>query len=298
MPDDSSSRPADAGGRLWRGLRGLLFGEDVEPTLRDLLEETIDEHEDDAPVKGDLSTVERQMLRNLLGFGEVSVRDIAVPRGDVVAIDEAASFESLVALFAEAGHSRMPVYRETLDTVIGMIHVKDVFAILARHEPPPATLAPLIREPRYVPESMGILDLLAEMRATHTHLAIVVDEYSGTEGVVTIEDIVEQIVGAIEDEHDEDVPDMLVALDDGLWEADARAELDEVAATVDARLGEVEEDVDTLGGLASVLAGHVPQPGEFVAHESGWRLEVTQGDARRVTRLRLHPPAMEPADEG
>ena len=298
MPDDSSSRPADAGGRLWRGLRGLLFGEDAEPTLRDLLEETIDEHEDDAPVKGDLSPVERQMLRNLLGFGELSVRDIAVPRGDVVAIDEAASFESLVALFAEAGHSRMPVYRETLDTVIGMIHIKDVFAILALGQAPPPTLAPLIREPRYVPESMGILDLLAEMRATHTHLAIVVDEYSGTEGVVTIEDVVEQIVGEIEDEHDEDVPDMLVALDDGLWDADARAELDEVAETVDPRLGEVEEDVDTLGGLASVLAGHVPQPGEFVAHDSGWRLEVTQGDARRVTRLRLHPPAMEPADEG
>lgn len=283
---------------MWRGLRGLLFGEDAEPTLRDLLEETIDEHEDDAPVKGDLSPVERQMLRNLLGFGEVSVRDIAVPRGDVVAIDEAASFESLVALFAEAGHSRMPVYRDTLDTVIGMIHVKDVFAILALGQAPPPTLAPLIREPRYVPESMGILELLAEMRATHTHLAIVVDEYSGTEGVVTIEDIVEQIVGEIEDEHDEESPELLVALADGMWDADARAELDEVAATVDPRLGEVEEDVDTLGGLASVLAGHVPKPGEFVAHASGWRLEVTGGDARRVTRLRLHPPAMEPADEG
>ncbi len=284
MPDDSNS------GRLWAGIRGLIFGNEPEPTLRDQIEEAIEEHEDEAPAKGDLSGPERQMLRNLLDFGDSTAGDVGVPRADIIAVPEDISFADLVAAFAEAGHSRLPVYRDSLDEVIGMIHIKDVFAILARDETPPESVAALIRQPRYVPESMGVLDLLAEMRATRTHLAIVLDEYSGTEGLVTIEDIVEEIVGEIEDEHDEATPALLVPMHDGVWQADARAELEEVAALIDPRLSEVEEDVDTLGGLATVLAGHVPQAGETVAHPSGWRLEVTEADPRRVARLRLHPP--------
>ncbi|MEH3106057.1 MAG: hemolysin family protein [Sphingomonas fennica] len=291
MPDDSGNEGAPEGGRLWAGLRGLLFGEDQEPTLRDQIAEAIEEHEGERPAKGDLSAAERLMLRNLLDFGERSVGDIGVPRADIIAVPETIAFADLVTTFVEAEHSRLPVYRGTLDDVIGMVHVKDVFRIIAGGGTPPETIAGLIREPRYVPESMGVLDLLAEMRATRTHLAIVFDEYSGTEGLVTIEDIVEEIVGDIEDEHDEAAAAPFVALDDGLWDADARAELDEAAETIDPRLADVEEDVDTLGGLASVLAGHVPQPGEIVAHPSGWRLEVTAGDLTRVTRLRLHPPA-------
>jgi CBS domain containing-hemolysin-like protein len=291
MPDDSNS------GRLWAGIRGLIFGNEPEPTLRDQIEEAIEEHEDEAPAQGDLSGAERQMLRNLLDFGDSTAGDVGVPRADIVAVPEDISFADLVAAFAEAGHSRLPVYRDSLDEVIGMIHVKDVFAILARSETPPVNLATLIRQPLYVPESMGVLDLLAEMRAKRTHLAIVLDEYSGTEGLVTIEDIVEEIVGEIEDEHDEATPELLVPMHDGVWHADARAELEEVAELVDPRLGEVEEDVDTLGGLATVLAGHVPQAGETVAHPSGWRLEITEADPRRVARLRLHPPAeIEPVE--
>jgi len=284
MPEDNSS------GRLWAGLRHLIFGSDSEPTLRDQIEEAIEDHEDEAPAQGDLSGAERQMLRNLLDFGDRTAGDVGVPRADIIAVSEDIGFADLVTAFAEAGHSRLPVYRDSLDEVIGMIHVKDVFAILARGEAPPESVAPLIRQPRYVPESMGVLDLLAEMRATRTHLAIVLDEYSGTEGLVTIEDIVEEIVGEIEDEHDEAPEAALVPMVDGVWQADARAELEEVADLIDPRLGEVEEDVDTLGGLATVLAGHVPQAGETVLHPSGWRLEVTEADPRRVTRLRLHPP--------
>jgi CBS domain containing-hemolysin-like protein len=294
MPD--SDRASD-GGRLWAGLRGLLFGSESEPTLRDQIEEAIEDHEDEAPAKGDLSNPERQMLRNLLDFGERTAGDVGVPRGEIIAVPETIAFADLVNAFAEAGHSRLPVYRDSLDEVIGMIHVKDVFAILALGQTPPDTLDTLMRQPRYVPESMGIIDLLAEMRTHRTHLAIVLDEYSGTEGLVTIEDIVEEIVGEIEDEHDDAPTALLVLLDDGIWDADARAELEEVAELIDARLSDVEEDVDTLGGLASVLAGHVPQAGETVAHPSGWRLEVTEADSRRVTRLRLHPPAEEMADE-
>jgi magnesium and cobalt transporter len=286
MADDTN------GGRLWAGLRGLIFGHDSEPTLRDQIEEAIEEHEDEAPAQGDLSGPERQMLRNLLEFGDSTAGDVGVPRADIIAVPEDISFTELVAAFAEAGHSRLPVYRNSLDEVIGMIHIKDVFAILARGENPPENLTDLMRQPRYVPESMGVLDLLAEMRATRTHLAIVLDEYSGTEGLITIEDIVEEIVGEIEDEHDDAPEAALVPMVDGIWLADARAELEEVAELIDARLGEVEEDVDTLGGLATVLAGHVPQAGETILHPSGWRLEITEADPRRVTRLRLHPPAV------
>ncbi len=292
MPDDSSRSPAGNGGNLWSGLRHLLFGDGVEPTLRDQIEEAIAEHEGDAPNARDLSPVERIMLGNLLEFGERRVRDVAVPRGDIIAIDEDATFEELVHLFAEAGHSRLPVYRETLDTVTGMIHIKDVFTILAGSADRPATISALIREPRYVPEAMGVIELLAEMRATQTHLAIVIDEFSGTEGLVTIEDLVEEIVGDIEDEHDEVPIQLLTPLDDGAWDADARAELEEVAETIDPRLGETDEPIDTLGGLAAWIADRIPQVGDMLEHDSGWTLEVTDGDHRRVTRLRLHPPVL------
>lgn len=303
----SSSKEADSSGEgsIWRGIKALLFGNDVDHSLRRELEDTIDEYDEEsgeyraAPRNGDLTLLERQMLRNLLHFSEHTVDDIAVPRSDMVAIEESASFTELVALFAETGHSRIPVYRETLDTIVGMIHIRDAFAILASTEPPPKTLESLIREPLYVPESMGVLDLLVEMRAKRTHLAIVLDEYSGTEGMLTFEDLVEEIVGEVEDEHDDEPEEVLVALDDGIWEADARAELEDVAEAVDARLADVDEDVDTLGGLSFVIAGHVPQEGEIVMHEpSGWRLEIISADPRRVKRLRLHPPqkAKEPVE--
>jgi CBS domain containing-hemolysin-like protein len=279
------------------GLKTLLFGDDKEPSLREQIEEVIDEAEEDgserrgSSVVGDLSPIERKMLRNLLHFGEQTVDDVAVPRADIIALPESASFADIVALFAEAGHSRLPVYRENLDEVVGMIHVKDVFAVLAEGRTPPPLLD-LIRQPLYVPQSMGVLDLLAEMRAKRTHLAIVIDEYSGTEGLLTIEDLVEEIVGEIEDEHDDEPTVLFAPGDGGCWEADARAELDDVGEVIDPRLAEVEEDVDTLGGLAAVLAGHVPEVGEILQHPSGWRIEVTEADERRVHHLRLHPPVV------
>jgi len=202
-----------------------------------------------------------------------------------------------VKLFAEAGHSRLPVYREKLDTIVGMVHVKDVFAILAKGEEHPPTAIGLLRQPLYVPQSMGTLDLLAQMQASRTHLAIVLDEYSGTDGLITIEDLVEEIVGEIEDEHDEAPTSLLVPLDGGGWDADARAPLEVVGQTVDPRLGETDADVDTLGGLAAVIAGHVPATGECVDHPSGWKLEVTEADERRIHRLRLHPPVALEVDE-
>lgn len=301
MPDDqgSSSRSEEDSSRsgLLSGLKTLLFGGDKEPSLREQIEEVIDEAEEEGQDRrgssavGDLSPIERKMLRNLLHFGEQTVDDVAVPRGEIIAIPESASFAEIVALFAEAGHSRLPVYRESLDEVIGMIHVKDVFAVLAEKRAPPPLLD-LIRQPLYVPQSMGVLDLLADMRAQRTHLAIVIDEYSGTEGLVTIEDLVEEIVGEIEDEHDDEPVLLFTRGTDGCWDADARAELDDIGEAIDPRLAEVEEDVDTLGGLSAVLAGHVPEVGEILLHPSGWRIEVIEADERRVHHLRLHPPVV------
>ncbi|MCM8731918.1 hemolysin family protein [Hephaestia sp. GCM10023244] len=298
MPDDSSMTPADSGG-IWRGLRALLFGDEADATLRARIEEVIDEHEDEPgpDAKGDLTPLERQMVRNLLHFGQRDAGDVGVPRADIIAVEEDIAFDDLVKTFARAGHSRLPVYRDALDTIIGMVHIKDVFDILANGAPPPPTIAALIREPVYVPQSRGVLDLLADMRQRRVHLAVVLDEYSGTEGLVTIEDLVEEIVGDIEDEHDAAPTALMIPIEGGGWEADARAELEDVGATIDPRLAETEDDIETIGGLAATLAGHVPQAGECLAHESGWMLEIIEADPRRVTRLRLHPPIRQAEEE-
>lgn len=290
--------------RIWQRLKAMLFGRDHEPTLREQLEEAITEHEEDAGHEppdsgGDLTAVERTMLRNLLHFSEHRVDDVMVPRSDIIAIPENARFADCVAAFAEHGHSRMPVYSETLDTITGMIHIKDIFAVLATGGKKPASLADFIRQPRYVPQSMGVLELLDEMRRTRTHLAIIVDEYSGTEGLVTIEDLVEEIVGDIEDEHDDEPEALFIDLGNGIWDADARAELDDVAQAIDPKLAEVDEDVDTLGGLAFVIAGVIPSVGQILLHEaSGWRLEIMEADEKRVARLRLHAPQNGEAELG
>ena len=284
-----ATRQDDEGGsRLWRGMRALIFGDD-ETSLRDEIEEAIDEAEDSRPVAGDLSPAERQMLRNLLHFGERTAGGIAVTRGDIIAVPSTISFDALVRAFADAGHSRLPVFGESLDQVVGMIHIKDVFG--AQVEPTKdRSVAALMRNPLFVPESMGVIELLARMRGERTHLAIVVDEFGGTEGLVTIEDVVEEIVGDIEDEHDEAEAGMLTLLDDGLWEADARIELDEIRKTVDPRLTAEDDEVDTLGGLVFLMAGHIPAKGECVEHPSGWKFEAIDSDPRRIIRVRLHAP--------
>jgi CBS domain containing-hemolysin-like protein len=281
----------EGGSRLWRGMRALIFGDD-ETSLRDQIEEAIDEAETAHPVSGDLTPHERQMLRNLLQMGDRTAGDICVTRGDIIAVPLTTSFEDLIHAFADAGHSRLPVYGESLDEIAGMYHIKDVF-IARVDETRDRSPAALMRTPLFVPESMGVIDLLARMRADHIHLAIVVDEFGGTEGLVTIEDVVEEIVGEIEDEHDEEADRKLTLLEDGLWEADARLELDELTLAVDARLKAEDDEVDTLGGLVFLLAGRILTPGESVVHPSGWRLESVDADTRRIRRVRLHAP--EPA---
>ena len=287
-----ATRHDEGGSRLWRGMRSLIFGEDSEQTLRDEIEEAIDDAEDSRPVAGDLTPTERQMLRNLLHFGERTAGDICVTRGDIIAVPSTVTFDELVRAFADAEHSRLPVYGESLDQVTGMIHIKDVFVALNDPERD-RSMGALLLDPLFVPESMSVLDLLARMRSQRIHLAIVVDEFGGTEGLVTIEDVVEEIVGEIEDEHDIEQAGLLTLLDDGVWEADGRIELDELAKAVDPRLTWVEDEVDTLGGLMFLLAGRTVPPGESVCHPSGWRLESIAADPKRIVRARLHAPETE-----
>ncbi|MDP3908179.1 hemolysin family protein [Novosphingobium sp.] len=281
-------------------VRKFIGTPEPDQSLRAQLEEAIDEHEEETGSKtaaGDLSPLERQMLRNLLHFSEHDADDVAIPRGEIIALPETATWEEMVAAFAQHGHSRMPVYRDTLDEIVGMMLIKDIFPYLATAKAPPRDWTTLLRQPLFVPQARGALDVLADMRASRVHLAVVIDEYSGTDGIITIEDLVEEIVGEIEDEHDDAPQALLVPLDGGMWEADARVELEEVGETVDPRLGEVEEDVDTLGGLAFLLAEAVPPVGAILDHDSGWKLEVIAGNEKHVTRLRLHPPTSRDASE-
>lgn len=300
---EGDSSTEHRGVALWRKARALFRGSDHDQSLRAQIEEAIEEHEGEARATGegagDLVPLERQMLRNLLHFSEHDADDVAIPRGQIVAVPAGASFAELVTAFSEHGHSRLPIYRESLDEVIGMVHIKDVFRIVADMAldgaAPPADWSSLMRQPLFVPQARGALDVLGDMRASRMHLAIVIDEYSGTDGIITIEDLVEEIVGEIEDEHDDAPVDLIHRIDGATWDVDARAELDEVGKRVDPRLAILDEDVDTLGGLAVVLAGEVPPVGRIIDHDSGWRIEVTDGDERRLTRLRLHAPA--PADD-
>ena len=290
-PGERSGRPllSEIGARLAKALRGLRGASPFSESLEEVIEES-------ARQTQELSQQERMMLANLLKFGELRVEDVMVPRADIVAVEESTSFEALIEIFREAQHSRLPVYRETLDDPIGMVHIKDVLALVEKKqggEPGwrPAPIASLRRDVIYVPGAMPALDLFLKMQASRIHLALVIDEYGGTDGLVSIEDLVEEIVGDIDDEHDVDEEPRIVARSDGSFEADARADLETFKECTGIDLTEAagREDVDTLGGLVFTELGRVPARGEIVAGPDGFEFEVLESDARRVKRLRIRP---------
>jgi CBS domain containing-hemolysin-like protein len=215
------------------------------------------------------------------------------PRADIIAVDVGTGLDDLIRAFADGGHSRMPIFRGDLDDPIGMVHIKDVVELIARPEEARAAggqiLKKLRRDILYVPPSMRVTDLLLRMQASRIHMALVVDEYGGTDGLVTIEDLVEQVVGDINDEHDEEEEATIAARPGGGWDADARVELAEFTAVTGVALTADDDEVDTLGGLVFSLAGRVPQRGEVLAHSSGFEFEVTEADARKIRKLRIRP---------
>jgi CBS domain containing-hemolysin-like protein len=259
-----------------------------------------------------LSGQERTMLRRILRFGTLTVEDVMVPRADIIAVDDTVTVDELMRVFRQAEHSRVPVYRQTLDDPRGMVHIRDLMSWITTEAEAGGngsldlgkvdlkrTVASIniTREILYVPDSMSVLDLLLKMQTTRLHLALVVDEYGGTDGLVSIEDLVEEVVGEIADEHDvEDEP--LIRSDPRLGlVADARTPIEDLEKHLALELvsGEQEEDIDTLGGLVFSIAGRIPARGELVRHPSGIEFEVLEADPRRIKKLRIHTP---PAPDG
>ncbi len=290
-PDADIDKPPS----LLKRLSQLLRGDGTAASIRESLEEVIEESDRQSAA---LSAQERTMLANLLKVGERKVSDVMVPRADIVAVEEATSLAALVAQFGEAQHSRLPVYRETLDDPIGLVHIKDVLAQIKPQDDgsfrwSDAPIAEIKRPILFVPPSMPVLDLLLKMQTTHTQLALVIDEYGGTDGLVSIEDLIEEIVGDIADEHDEDAAPVRRDAT-GAFIADARLDLEDFRTETGLALGlddEADQDIDTLGGLVISLLGRVPQRGEIVAHPAGIEFEVLEADPRRVRRLRIRPPS-------
>lgn len=319
-PSDSSPKRDSLMLRLKR-----LMGRPREAGLREELESVIETHEAENPPGDGASNETTSMLRNLISFSDLRVEDVMVPRVDIVAIEDTATMRELLAKFTDANHSRIPIYHETLDDVQGMLHVKDFMRWLtlrgakkkssaAKGKAAPAAAtglsvsasdlamtvkaSGLSREVLFVPPSMPAGDLLLKMQTSHIHLALVIDEYGGTDGLASIEDLLEEIIGDIEDEHDEEIAKLVKKQDDATYVADARVPI----ATIDKMLGvdllsdEDEDEAETLGGLIFEMAGRVPPRGEFVKHESGLEFEILQSDPRRVKRIRIHvKPKAEPA---
>ena len=274
-PGKEPKRPTSAIGRL-RSALGLGRG-----------------HDSDEPAETDAGAALRNQAE---AFQTITVGDVMTPRADITAVELSCSLENLVATFAESEHSRLPVYKDTLDDPVGVAHLKDVFRILAdpqgagRVEGP--VLPRLKRPTLYVPPSMRAADLLVRMQANRIHMAMVIDEFGGVDGLVTLEDVIESVVGEIDDEHDEAVATQIVARPGGVYEADGRAPLELLEAALGQALSDPEldeGDVETAAGLVTALAGRVPQRGEVIAHPAGLEFEITDADPRRVKRLRIRP---------
>ncbi|MDP1629882.1 MAG: hemolysin family protein [Caulobacter sp.] len=283
QPDDSNF-PTDRR-RSRPGLRGLF-----QRVLEVMAAEPVADPEPAA------SRATEALVGQARAFQTLTVDDVMTPRADIVAVEINSSFENLVAQFTEAEHSRLPIYRITLDDPIGFVHIKDIFKLLARKGRRPAASAAVLKRLRRpapgVPGSMRAATLLAQMQKTRTHLALVIDEYGGTEGLVTLEDLIEAVVGDIADEHDDAAATGLRIRPDGVIEANARARLEDLQAALgngELAPADLEEDIDTVGGLVTAIAGRVPRRGDVILHPAGFEIEVIAADPRRVKRVRIRP---------
>lgn len=271
---------------LWSWLRRILAPKN-EGSLKDALEEVIDEHEEN----GDhpLAPQERAMLHNVLSFGERTVSDIMIPRTDIIAVPQGIPLDDLKSHIIEQRHTRTPVYEESLDHLLGFLHVKDLLPVIA--EDKPYDIHSNLRKLLFVPPSMKVLDLLAKMRAAGSHMAIVVDEHGGTDGLVTMEDVVEEIVGEIKDEHDEDDvgDECITRLGDKIVEVSARIHIEQLEKKLGLQLAaEEDQEFNTLAGLIASQIARVPVKGEIVPHNSGVKFEIIDADPRRIRKVRIH----------
>jgi magnesium and cobalt transporter len=280
-PPGSGSDGPFHGLRNW--LRQLRRPRNGETSLRESLEELIEEHQEEEPI----DPHERTLLTNILKLHELSAADIMVPRVDIIAIAVDTPFAEAVKQMVEQGHSRVPLFRETLDDVIGIIHIKDLLPYAADGRT--VALGKIARKVLFAAPSMPVLDLLLQMRLSRVHMALVIDEFGGIDGLVTIEDVIEEIVGEIEDEHDDADKPKLIERPDGSLIADGRTSLEALRERVAAPLlpPDQEEGVDTLAGLVGALAGRVPGRGEVIKHPAGLEFEILDADPRRIKRVRV-----------
>lgn len=285
MPSDQqpSARPA-----MIRRLRGLFTKR--EESLRDRVEELIEAPDALAPDGRTLDPHERSLLSNVLKLRGATAYDVMLPRADIIALPADLTLDQAVAAIQREGHSRYPVYENQLDDVLGMVHIKDIIAAVGRQAP--FSLRAILRKPLLVVPSVPVLDLLLRMREARIHMALVVDEYGGIDGLITIEDLVETIVGDIADEHDEIDAPQIVERGEGVLELDGRTEIETFEARIGPVLTEEERnaDIDTVGGLVLTMAGRVPARGEIFSHASGLEFRVLDADARRIRRLRVRRP--------
>ena len=283
MPSDPSVRPP-----MIRRLRGLFSKR--EESLRDRVEELIEAPDALATDARTLDPHERALLSNVLKLRGATAYDVMLPRADIIALPADLTLDQAVAAIQREGHSRYPVYQSQLDDVLGMVHIKDIIAAVGRQAP--FSLLAILRKPLLVVPSVPVLDLLLRMREARMHMALVVDEYGGIDGLITIEDLVETIVGDIADEHDEVGAPMITERGEGVLEMDARTEIESFEARMGIVLTEEERqaDIDTVGGLVLTMAGRVPARGEIFTHSSGLEFRVLDADARRIRRLRVRRP--------
>ncbi|MBO6783897.1 MAG: HlyC/CorC family transporter [Alphaproteobacteria bacterium] len=273
--------PAPRAG-LFARLRGLLGGRSQESSVREVIGELIEEPRPEAAAIG---ADEGVLIANILKLHDLTAEDVMIPRVDIVAVDETEELRAVAALISREAHSRLPLYRGQLDEVVGFVHIKDVLAAI--QTAPQQPVSELRRDILFAAPSIRVLDLLLEMRAQRTHMAIVIDEFGGVDGLVTIEDLVEEIVGEIEDEHDEEGP-VIAVNPDGSILADARVEVGELEAQIGEFLTEDERaESDTLGGVVFALVDRVPRRSEVVTHSTGVEFEVIDADVRRIKRLRV-----------
>jgi magnesium and cobalt transporter len=269
---------------LLRRLRELATGESNTGGLRETLEDLLEE-EDSGGGAEQFTADERELLLNALSFGELRVDDVMVPRADICAIEIGAGLDEIVATMRSAGHSRLLVYRDTLDDVVGLVHIKDLLPFWGDGER--FSLADIMRPVPVVPPSMRVLDLLLEMRKSHAHMVAVVDEFGGTDGLATVEDLVVELLGEIHDEHRVEEPAQLVHRPDGGLEADARVDLDDLEEQLGCKLLTEDErdEVDTLGGLIVTMTDRIPNVGEEVRHPAGYVFHILDADPRRIKRV-------------
>jgi magnesium and cobalt transporter len=273
------------------GNRAKRRGQDhgVRESIAELVQEAADAGDSDGSIP-ELDRQERALIANVLRLRGTSADDVMVPRADIVAMNVDLNWDQAMDLIRREGHSRLPVYREQLDDIVGMIHIKDVFAFAGK--PAEFKLESVLRKPLMVAPQIPALDLLLQMRVARMHLALVVDEYGGIDGLLTIEDLVETIVGDIADEHDEPDLPMVIERPDGTLDVDARMKIEDFEARVGKLLTdeEREADIDTVGGLVFTQAGRVPARGEVISHDSGAEFRILDSDARRIRRLRAKMP--------